>query len=815
MKRAFAWLAHVWFPIAMIGLFLLALPGIILVILVLLGLDTQPLMTVDDKPVTLNGWLEQTLSISYQLAVNPWLALVLLCLPLLILLLYFLKLKRKPLQVPSTFLWKKSIEDVHVNTLFQWLRRNVLLVLQVLAMLFLIYSVLGVRIHGQVSEGRHYILLIDNSASMSATDVAPSRLEWARQEALKEIDAARDDDYGMVLVFNSKATTLQAYTNNRGKLRDAVRSIEPTQRTTRIDEALALADSLANPVRATEAAAVEPENLPPEQRRSLPGADVGVDTTVHLYSDGRYAKLSEAALASLNARLAGFADVQGKAGAAKLGNLNLRYHMAGKADAENVNNVGIISLSAVKYIEDPLKPRTEAQQLLVTVRVANYRPTEAKVKLALDVYVDGQLFLPKQQTLTIPPREVTPADDAAGKPEDDRPGERGMDVKLPALDLGKHIVLHAALENHKDDFALDDKAWLAVGVRRKAKVLIVGPANPALDAFFDQEDTARIASFERLKPADLATEEYRKHARGGDVDLVIFDRCAPENEAALPLANTFFIDQVPPPWHRSRAKFRPPVVIPSKANHPLLRYLTTLSEVRIAEAFEFNIRQDFDPEAGKQPRPEGEAEPDKSDDGKRPLPTMTRILESSEQRPLLFSLLRGPYVDVVQTFALANDRGGLDTDWPLQLSFPLFFRNVLYTLGKVDDAVRASGVQPGEPMVLRPEAGVQELEVTTPVGSIVKLARGLRPDFLFADTDRVGLYRYGAGKEGVRRSFAVNLLDTNESNIEPREEIRIGSVRMATGEQRQQPREIWKWILLLALALLTVEWIVYNRRVSV
>ena len=41
----------------------------------------------------------------------------LLLVPLLLILLYFLKLKRKPLQVPSTFLWRRVIEDLHVNSL--------------------------------------------------------------------------------------------------------------------------------------------------------------------------------------------------------------------------------------------------------------------------------------------------------------------------------------------------------------------------------------------------------------------------------------------------------------------------------------------------------------------------------------------------------------------------------------------------------------------------------------------------------------------------------------------------------------------------
>src|ERR1043166_481304 len=406
MKPILTFLKNTWFPVAMIGLFLLALPGLVLVVLVLLSLDTE---------WKLNEFLENNLSISYHLAINPWIALAFLALPLVIVILYFLKLKRKPIQVPSTFLWKKSIEDVHVNTLFQWLRQNVLLVLQILAVLFLIYSVLGLRVHGQTSSGKHYILLIDNSASMAATDVSPNRLEWAKQEALKEIDAAGDGDHGMVIAFNSKAQTLQGYTNNRAKLRDAVRSIELTQRVTRIDEALTLADSLANPARSTEASSVEPEDQKPGQKRDLPGQREGTEATVHVFSDGRFAKLSEATLASLNPAMK-------KTDTATIGNMILRYHMAGKPGPESVDNVGIISLGAVRYSDDPLKLKrvgdVESQPLLVTARVANFGNQRRAVKLRLDVIVDGQLFLPKQQDLVLPARQVIPADEEATKPEE-------------------------------------------------------------------------------------------------------------------------------------------------------------------------------------------------------------------------------------------------------------------------------------------------------------------------------------------------------------------------------------------------------------
>ena len=783
-------LLDLWFPAALVGLFLLALPGLALVVLTLLGEDRE-----------INRWLEDNLQISYQLAVSPWVALILLLLPLLLVLLYFLKLKRKSLQVPSTFLWKKSVEDLHVNSLFQWLRQNVLLVLQILAVLFLTYSVLGLRLHGHTSQGRHYILMIDNSASMSTKDVAPSRLEWAKQEALKEIDGAGDDDYGMIIVVNSKASTLQGYTNNRAKLREAVRSIEPTHRPTRIDEALALAESLANPVRSTEDVASQPEGVPEGAERTMVPPK-GVSTVMHLYSDGRYQKVSEATLAGLGAREAGSTNA--------LGNLVVHYHRAGVAGPENVNNVGIVGMYALRQSGPLLKAKTpDAQKLQVKVRVANYRPQAVPVKVLLNVFVDGQLFHPDQKSVALEAREVVRKKEADGGPveeEKDKPGEDTLSFSLPPIDLRANVVVHARLDKINDAFPLDDEAWVVVGTLRKARVLIVGPANAVLDAFFEQEATERLSSVERMPADKLGTEEYRKQARSGQFDLIVFDRCAPETEEDMPLANTYFIDRPPPPWVRGEATYRPPVVIPSKGSHSLLRYITTLSEVRVSEAFLFDVEKNLDPKVRAKEK-EGEE--------KRALPGITRVVESNSQRPLIFSLPRGPYVDVVQAFALVSDKGDLVSDWPLQPSFPLFFRNLLYNVGKVQDAVQAASVQPGEPMVLRPEAGVQALEVTAPGGATAELQRGQRPDFVFGDTDRVGVYHYRTQKEGPARSFAVNLLDANESNVEPRDEIAIGADRVVTGQERPQPRELWKWVLLLAVGLLAVEWMVYTRRVSV
>jgi von Willebrand factor type A domain/Aerotolerance regulator N-terminal len=788
------WLLRNWFLFGLIVLALCALPGVILVILRLFNADAA-----------INQWLLANFSITCELRVPPWLAVVLLFLPILLVILYFLRLKRKPIQVPSTFLWKKSIEDLHVNSLFQWLRNNVLLLLQLLVLLFLIYSVLGVRIHGGAEKSNHFILLIDNSASMSVKDVAPSRLEWAKAQALLEIDAAGPHDVGMVIVFNSKATTVQAYTSDQERLRDAVRGIEQTQRTTHIVEALMLAASLANPQRSTEDASMQPSDVVEEQRRTLVRTP-GIQAVVHLYSDGRFAKLTEAELKSLNLRMG--EDE-------RTGGFKVRYHRAGAVAEKpgNVNNLAIVGFNAIRQLAPSKKNAAQRPpQYLAFVRLANFRAKEASVKVKLEVFVEGERRHVLETVAKLPARVYVAGE--GDKEEKDEPGEESADFVLPLIEARRNIMLHAYLDQPNDDFALDDQAWLVLGTTRKARVLIVGKANAFFDAFFNMDATKRIAIAERMAPDDLPTESYRKKARSGEFDLVVFDRCAPADEADLPLANTYFIDQPPPPWQRGDKTLKNPLMMPSKLNDLLLKDVTTIGEIRADHAFVFDVNNNLDPNAA------AEVKLPDSDAKRRVLPTITRIVEASNQTPMLFTMARGPHTDLVQTFALTSDDGGLPSNWGLQISFPLFFRNVLHILGNVDDSVRSISVQPGEPVVLRPEAGFRFVELTMPGREKFKIERTDRNEIVFADTEKVGVYRYtviereGDGTEPLR-GFAVNLLDANESNIEPRLSVRFGGEPIVAGAERKQTHEIWKWILLLAVVLLLIEWLIYHRRIAV
>src|SRR3954449_2056 len=102
---------------------------------------------------------------------NPWAALAgaAIFIPLL-LILYFLKLRRREMTVPSTLLWKKAIQDLQVNAPFQKLRRNLLLLLQLLLLLLLLLALSRPVTNFTPGAGKTTVILIDRSASMAAKD---------------------------------------------------------------------------------------------------------------------------------------------------------------------------------------------------------------------------------------------------------------------------------------------------------------------------------------------------------------------------------------------------------------------------------------------------------------------------------------------------------------------------------------------------------------------------------------------------------------------------------------------------------------------
>src|SRR3954470_22720341 len=130
-------------------------------------------------------WESWNAPVQFSSLLAPWMWAAVAGVPVGIIALYFLKLRRRPVQVPSTLLWRRSLEDLHVNSLFQRLRRNLLLFLQLLMLVLAMLALTGPRLRGSSTPGQRFVLAVDDSASMSATDVAPDRLSRAKDEARK------------------------------------------------------------------------------------------------------------------------------------------------------------------------------------------------------------------------------------------------------------------------------------------------------------------------------------------------------------------------------------------------------------------------------------------------------------------------------------------------------------------------------------------------------------------------------------------------------------------------------------------------------
>src|SRR3954447_11058582 len=110
---------------------------------------------------------------------NPWAAAAAAAIAVpALLVLYFLKLRRREVPVASTLLWRKAIQDLQVNAPFQKLRRNLLLLLQLILLILLLLAFMRPVSNYTAPPGQTTVILIDRSASMAAKDQdGKSRLE--------------------------------------------------------------------------------------------------------------------------------------------------------------------------------------------------------------------------------------------------------------------------------------------------------------------------------------------------------------------------------------------------------------------------------------------------------------------------------------------------------------------------------------------------------------------------------------------------------------------------------------------------------------
>ena len=175
---------------------------------------------------------------------NPLALLGLLFIPAVI-AMYMLKLRRDEAVVPSTLLWTRLLTDVEANAPWQRLRRSLLLLLQLLLVLILVLLAARPFLERPAGLARDIILVVDTSASMGATDVLPNRLEGAKSAAIEALKELPTGGKVSVIAAERTARIVANETNDLGRVRQAITSLEPTSTTGDLGDALELASKLA------------------------------------------------------------------------------------------------------------------------------------------------------------------------------------------------------------------------------------------------------------------------------------------------------------------------------------------------------------------------------------------------------------------------------------------------------------------------------------------------------------------------------------------------------------------------------------------
>jgi hypothetical protein len=158
----------------------------------------------------------------------------------------------------------------------------------------------------------------------------------------------------------------------------------------------------------------------------------------------------------------------------------------------------------------------------------------------------------------------------------------------------------------------------------------------------------------------------------------------------------------------------------------------------------------------------------------------------------------------------------LDSDWPLKESFPIFLYQAMQFLAVGSDMDVRQSVDPGTSLripranLLRADPNLRRITLHTPTGTR-EVPVPETGDFVLPALERVGLYKTEPPIPQFEQ-MAVNLLDSNESNLVPSDKVPGGVGEVQKGDAKKR-LELWWWLAIAAAGVLLVEWWVYTRRV--
>ncbi len=162
-----------------------------------------------------------------------------------IVLLYLLKLKRRPVHVSTLMFWQRVLRENRRRALFQKLRQLLSLLLHLLIFLLILLALAKPEFDRFVKAGASTVLILDTRARMQARESAgESRFEKAKRLVAVRASRAGPQNQMALLAADSDANVVVPFTGDGKALQEAIAKLEPTDAAGDLKASLQFADEL-------------------------------------------------------------------------------------------------------------------------------------------------------------------------------------------------------------------------------------------------------------------------------------------------------------------------------------------------------------------------------------------------------------------------------------------------------------------------------------------------------------------------------------------------------------------------------------------
>ncbi len=161
-----------------------------------------------------------------------------------IVIFYILKIRLRRVPVSTVIFWRQIFEEKKPRSLWEKLRHLLSLLVQLAFLCLLIAALAQPFFAWEIESARRLVLVVDNSASMNATDVAPTRLAKAKALGQRLIAGMRSHDEMAIVAAGTQPRVVCGLTGHQRTLREALESLPAGDGPTRVVEAVDLARRL-------------------------------------------------------------------------------------------------------------------------------------------------------------------------------------------------------------------------------------------------------------------------------------------------------------------------------------------------------------------------------------------------------------------------------------------------------------------------------------------------------------------------------------------------------------------------------------------